>query len=246
MRKAFLTYAFGGYDRIEDPSLVTPGWRYICVGDQHIDSRVWEFRKAPDRLLAATDCPKRRSSLTKIHHQEFLPEDYDILMCGDACLGIHCDLDSFLEEFLPPGAELSVARHWGRDCVYDEAEAVVNLRLDDPHLVGTQMKQYMAQGFPRGRGLYANRVVIKDLRSLRLRRFLEIWSEAYKAGSRRDQLSMTYALWVSEREEGQPLRVHGFDFEEVFRRRRLFTIRPHLLSREWPSLAEPPMDPENQ
>jgi hypothetical protein len=126
-----------------------------------------------------------------------------------------------------------VARHWGRNCLYDEAAAVIELNFDDPAMVYALTQQYAAEGFPRNYGMYACRLLIKNNRSSRLREFLRIWLVSYMAGSRRDQLSMTYALWKFEQETGQQLKVYSFDFDEVFRRRNLFAIRPHILPREW-------------
>lgn len=233
MRKAFLSYLFGGYDHLEEPNIVTPGWDYICVCEQSMDSAVWRIVDAPARVLLAASCPKRRSGLIKIFHYEAIPDDYDIVICGDACLTINCDLDRFVNEFFPKGTEIAVARHWGRNCLYEEAEAVRQLQFDNPAIVRAQMERYRSEGFPENQGLFANRLLVKLGKSDRVKRFLGMWSEAYMQGSRRDQLSMTYALWRFAQQEQVPLKVEGFDFEEVFRRRNLFSIRPHLLRREW-------------
>jgi len=89
LSKAFITYLFGGYDYLEKPNVVTPGWDYICVSDQSVDTAGWRTIQPPSSILLATSCPKRRSALVKIFHYEAISEDYDLVVCGDACLTIN-------------------------------------------------------------------------------------------------------------------------------------------------------------
>lgn len=229
MRKAVLTYIIGGYDSLKDPEIVTPGWDYFCVSDAEVSSSIW--RQLP--LLASVDvttCPKRHSSFIKIMHHLYVPDDYDLCMTIDGSMKIRCDLDCFLKEIWTTGADMAIARHPRRNCLYREAAAVLALQLDDRQLVQAQTARYRAEGFPEDCGLYGARLIVKNNRSASLREMNSLWAQEVLSGSRRDQLSLTYALWKHARETGRQIQIATFDFEDVYRARKLFEIMPHLES----------------
>jgi len=231
MKKVVLTYITGGYDALRDPAVVTPGWDYVCVSDRGLRSKVW--RAAPlDDGPAATEDDKRRAGLIKIGHHDFVGDDYDLCVTLDGSMRINGDLDALLGEVWSDDADLALARHPWRDCLYDEAREVKALGFDDPAVVERQTRRYRRQGFPRQFGLYATGLMIKNNRSARLRQVCERWAAEYRTGSRRDQLSLTYAIW-KEAQAGEALRVKTFDFMDVFRQRKLVEIADHRGSRLW-------------
>lgn len=233
MKKAILTYILGGYDALRDPAVVTPGWDYVCVSDQGLKSEIWRPSPLNGR---ASDVPedKRKAGLVKIGHYDFVGDDCDLCVTLDGSMRINCDLNSLLGEVWSEDADLAIARHPWRDCLYDEAREVKALGFDDPAVIARQIRRYRRQGFPRRFGLYATGMMIKNNRSPRLRRVCERWAAEYRAGSRRDQLSLTYAIWKEAQAGGEALRVKTFDFMDVFRQRKLVEIADHRGSRLWP------------
>jgi hypothetical protein len=232
MKKVIFTFIIDGYDTLKDPTVVTPGWDYLCFSDEGLGSSIWQPISSNGRPPGVT-CPKRRASLLKIEHHRTLAEGYDLCISLDGSMRINVDLDAFLSEFWAPGTDMAIARHPHRDCIYDEGLEVLELKMDDPRVVDDQLRRYEADQFPRHQGLYGTRAMVKDMHSERLRRACDRWSSEYRAGSRRDQLSLNYALWREERETGDPLRLRVFDFNEVYRLRKLFEITPHLGSNRW-------------
>jgi hypothetical protein len=233
MRKAIMTYIVGGYDTLKDPAVVTPGWDYLCFSDVGLGSDIWRPIPLDGRPLGVS-CPKRRSSLIKILHHQFVDASYDVCITVDGSLLVNCDLDAFLEEFWwGRDAVFAVAQHPRRSCLYAEAEAVLERSLDDPKVVQTQVWKYAGAGFPRDYGLFGTRMMVKNNRSKRLREMCERWAEEYQKGSRRDQLSLTYALWRDDKATGARLPIQAFDFEDVYRNRKLFAITEHLGSQRW-------------
>lgn len=229
-----ITYLFGDYDSLKNPTVVTPGWDYICVSDKGVCSDIWR-PVVPDASLMDIDDPKRKSSFVKIAHHLFVREPYDTVMTIDASIRIQCNLDDFLSEFYPVGCDILIARHPYMQCLYQEADAVLHYRLDDPDVIKQQVARYRSAGFPALQGLYSCGLIVKSNVSKPLRRMCDIWWKEYMAGSRRDQLSFTYAKWLLSRSESdfQDLQVSTFDRSEVFKARKLFEIIPHRGDRRW-------------
>jgi len=227
-----MTYIVGGYDTLKDPAVVTPGWDYLCFSDDGLGSDIWRPMQLDGRPLGVS-CPKRRSSLIKILHHQFVDASYDVCITVDGSLLVNCDLDAFLKEFWGDDAVFAVAEHPRRSCLYAEAEAVVEMGLDDSEVVQAQVRNYASAGFPRDYGLFGTRMMVKNNRSKRLRAMCERWAEEYQTGSRRDQLSLTYALWRDAEVTGERLPIRAFDFEDVYKTQELFAITKHLGSPRW-------------
>ena len=183
MRKAVLTYIIAGYDELKEPDIVTPGWDYFCVSDAPIASQTWRplpvLPSCPD-----TACPKRHASFVKIMHHLYLPAGYDVCITIDGSMRIRCDLDSFLGEVWSGETDMAIARHPLRNCLYDEAAAVAELRFDDRALVDSQTARYRGEGFPRNYGLYGARLIVKNNRSVSLQNASAIWARELLGGSR--------------------------------------------------------------
>ena len=50
-RKVVYTCISGNYDTLKDPTVVTPGWEYICFTDQKVISNVWTIRPLPKEIV---------------------------------------------------------------------------------------------------------------------------------------------------------------------------------------------------
>jgi len=114
---------------------------------------------------------------------------------------------------------------------------VLEFGFDDPRVVREQIGRYAKAGFPPDYGLFACCMMVKRHHSSRLRAMCDCWAEEYLAGSRRDQLSLTYASWKHARTTGEPLNIKTFDFDEVYVRRQLFIINHHIRPRVWSRAA---------
>ena len=40
MKKVVFTFIINGYDTLKDPTIVTPGWDYLCFSDEGLSSEV--------------------------------------------------------------------------------------------------------------------------------------------------------------------------------------------------------------
>ncbi|MBD3320193.1 MAG: DUF616 domain-containing protein [Chitinivibrionales bacterium] len=230
-KNIIFTFIFGDYDSLKDPLVVTPGWDYYCISDRGIGSDIWKPVNVANKLRHIA-CPKRKASLLKIEHFKYIPPEYDICITLDGSMVLNTDLNDFIEENRESDPDLMIARHPDRTCIYDEAAVVLQAQLDTKENVVTHMQRYALQGFPRNQGLYGTRMMVKNNRSAGLRRMCEIWGREYRRGSRRDQLSMNYAIWKAKK-EGIELTVKEFDFRELYFKSGKFMITRHKKILRW-------------
>jgi hypothetical protein len=228
------TFIVDDHDLLRDPGVQTPGWDYWCLSDTGLGSDVWKPIDISDRQ-PDLNCPKRKASLLKIEHYRFVPQSYDICITLDGSLTLNVDLNDFLEEHgWTEDTDLLISRQRTRSCIYAEAMAVMMHNLENPDRVIQQIQRYSKEGYPKNAGLYSTRVMVKNQRSERLRRVCEIWAEEYRRGSRRDQLSMNYAIWKAKK-EGIDLNMIELDFDQTFYKSGHFRIHEHRRLLPWQS-----------
>jgi hypothetical protein len=85
--------------------------------------------------------------------------------------------------------------HWGRDCLYDEAEAIIKSQRETEEIVRLQIERYRSEGFPEHFGLFETNVMFLQHLDKNVTLLNETWWREIVAGARRDQLSFTYSLW---------------------------------------------------
>lgn len=197
--RAVYTCITGDYDELKEPTVITPGWDYVCFTDNaSLKSITWKIRP-----LARTDDPCRMARRVKCLSHEYLKE-YAFTVWVDGKLRIKCNLDDLMRRYYDGSAPMAVFRHPDRSCIYEEAEACKALRKDDPVVIDQQMERLRAASFPPGLGLVETSMLIRDNMSPEVRRADEEWWREIRHGSRRDQLSFNYVAWRL-----------GFKFKEI-------------------------------
>ena len=152
--------------------------------------------------------------------------DCDLVMTIDGSMQIYADLDEVVDTLWEDGLDMVIATHPKRDCVYQEALAVLQKGFDSAISVGPQMWRYFLQGYPANNGMYGTRMMIKNNRSENLRYMCEVWSQEYRSGSCRDQLSLNHAIWKTRR-QGLELNIKAVDFDWLYKESGMFGIRLH-------------------
>ena len=225
-RKVIYTFIIGDYDDLKPPKQRTPGWDYICFTDNPgLKSRDWEIRISTRDATEVGLDNKRFAMKHMILFHKFVPE-YDLSISLGGQFQIACDLDAFVERNFPRETDdMMISRHPHRDCIYDEAEVCRQFRIDEPAIIDAHVARYRAEGFPAHRGLYATGFIARRGRRPQTAAMCDLWYEELRRGSRRDQLSLNYALWKSA-----PLRIAELDFcaPEVT---EAFVIFPHKANR---------------
>ncbi len=219
MRKALYTFIFGGYDRLKEPQVITPGWDYICFTDGPtlpMRSKVWSIRRP---ALPEHSDKKKWAIAHMILHDIVLP-DHDLTISIGGQIQVNCNLDEFVAQRFREDTPLMLIRHPERACVYDEAEACKALGKEDPSVINTYMRRHRERGMPPSTGLFATGVIGRR-RGARLKNMCETWHREMQTYSRRDQLSLPYALWQ------HPLPISELGWAQTFGGDQPFILNRH-------------------
>ena len=95
--------------------------------------------------------------------------------------------------------DLTLLQHRGRDCIYQEANAVVSWKKDEPKIVYEQIGKYAKEKFPHHAGLIQTGLIIRR-RNKELDDFMDAWWAEVEKHSKRDQLSFNYVAWKRKKE----------------------------------------------
>jgi hypothetical protein len=98
-------------------------------------------------------------------------------------------LDIFTKE-----VDILTYRHNYRNCVYQEANTVVDLGLVEKDIASKQMLKYFNENYPVDNGL-ANCNLIYRKQGNVINKFNDFWFEEFLNGAKRDQLSFNYVVW---------------------------------------------------
>ncbi|WP_411964463.1 glycosyltransferase domain-containing protein [Haloferax sp. YSMS24] len=184
------TAIFDNYDFLLPPRNPNDSLDYICFTDNpNMESDIWDFRIVSDE----EDSPKLQSGKYKTLPHRFLPE-YKYSIWVDGNIHIHGNLTDLANKYVPE-TDLAVPPHPDRDCLYDEAQACVNLNKSDPEATAKQMQRYRKAGFPENFGLSETRILIRNHSAENVVNTMECWWKEYRDGANRDQLSFEYAAW---------------------------------------------------
>ena len=193
MKISVLTSIVGNRDRLRE-DYVRGSAKWIAYTDQPSD--FWEVRKPYDKFID----PVRNAKIHKVLSHIY-DDGADVSVWLDGNIGLNVPISQLVDEFLGDG-DMWLMSHFSRKCLYDEAEERLTLEVDrDIH---EQIHRYEREGMPRGYGLYECNVIIR-MNTRLVRQVNETWWAEVCSGSRRDQLSFTYALWKSESMMSRPM-----------------------------------------
>ena len=184
----------GGYDSITQHSYQNLNWDYVCYTDnfEMIKAKkigIWEIRPLAYNKLDNI----RNARWHKTHPHKLFPEyKYSIWIDGNIDV-LDSELYKKSQKLINSKYCIFAYKHPFRDCVYDEADAVINLKKDFPNIVKKEVKYLEKQNFPKHFGLNETGVLIR--KHLQCTETMELWWWLIKQFSRRDQLSFNFALW---------------------------------------------------
>jgi len=168
-------------------------WQHICFTNQpRIKSKQWEIIKIKNDHLTN----QKLSRKVKILCHKYLP-NCDMSLYLDSRFTICCDLNAFVNNYSNK-YPLSFMLHNRRNCLYDEAEYLMNMNIGSKYRLLKQIQQYQNEGMPAHFGLYAPGVMIRYHNSAHLIGLMEKWWEEVKKWTYRDIVSLPYALWKTQ------------------------------------------------
>ena len=191
MKKVIYTAIFGNKDTLKDPLYRQPDCDYVCFTDnQEVKSSVWDIVLVEKKFEDPVRCARYYKVLPHLHLQK-----YSISLWVDANFLICSPLEEYFAILGEQANILGFQHDQGRNCIYDEAEAVIRINKDDPDIVREQMKKYTLEGFPKSFGLSTTAVLLRRHNESDVMEFCNLWWEEIRNHSRRDQLSFFYCKW---------------------------------------------------
>jgi len=205
------TVVTNNYDQLH-PVEPVPGWRYLCFTDNlNMSSRGWELVKFRDQMSG-----KLLSRKPKILFYQYLPaHEYSIYV--DANIRILSHPDELIKRF---PHDWTIWRHPSRNCIYDEAGAVVRLKKDTQGNVDNIVKFLKHHGYPANFGLSQNGIMIRK-NEPHIKKLCGYWWDVVSNYSHRDQLSLHYIFWKHNFKPTQPAEPW----------QQHFAIEKHMLDR---------------
>ena len=126
-------------------------------------------------------------------HPHLLFPDYDYSIYLDGNVNPVSDLTEFIHRIGSCG--VATHRHYMRECVYEEAEAILQRGKDTPEDVEMHVNFLQGQGMPKNYGLADCSVIARKHHDPYCICLMEQWWVEFLAHSRRDQLSFPYVLF---------------------------------------------------
>lgn len=223
-RIAVVTVIAGGYDSLKLPAVLNPLCDYLVFTDQPLRTAgIYQALPLPyvhhDRTRMA------RYVKTNLH--TLLP-GYDIAIWIDANIMIIGDLQPLLDAFLRSGRAVGAIPHPIRSSVFEELADLKRNGKDAVAVLESHAAHLSALGYDCD-DLIESNFMMHDLRDERMPRFFATWWAEIERYSRRDQLSLNYALDTAgitwHRLMQRPLEVrnhpvftripHGLDHNDV-------------------------------
>lgn len=184
--KLIYTAIFGPYEELKEPTIITPGWKYVCVTDQPLKSDVWKILKVPtwqNRILQARASKLLLEELVLIYGLK----TYSPTIWIDGSFTINCNLDEWWDKHFK--GEMTCIKHPIRDCIYEEGEVCVRYGKDNG-LIEEQLWKYQESDpkVPKRNGLIQSGILMRTP-TVRVKKLCKNWFEEITLYSLRDQIS---------------------------------------------------------
>lgn len=186
------TAIVGPYDQLREVKVKSDGIDYVCFTDQPFVSNTWQIRPIPDELKFLSNVKKQR--VIKICPHRFLSE-YDISIWIDGNLQVKRDLNEFVAQYDLSKNVLYTRVHPVRDCIYDEAKKILELKKDTAESINAQVERYRAMGYPAHIGMSETCVLLRKHNDIKCKLFCNAWATELLLNSHRDQMSFNFICW---------------------------------------------------
>ncbi|MAH48975.1 hypothetical protein CMI37_24320 [Candidatus Pacearchaeota archaeon] len=195
MKIAVLTSLFGSQNDLRSLNVWEREYNvdyYAFLDREHKDSLGWNQIMCPEFTTHTEWSHRRNAKIYKILPNLFLP-DYDIHIWIDSCQTVIKDPHIICEEILKD-SDIALFKHSDRNCVYNEAQKVNELKVDTPKSVDRQTEYLKLKNFPENNGLYELACFVRRNNEATNQMGL-MWWEMICRFSSRDQISFPYVLW---------------------------------------------------
>jgi hypothetical protein len=194
-RIAVVTAVTGAKDPLAPPTRRFGGVDFILFSDDPAAAvEGWDVRPIPEWSSDPDRAPRRHARAVKVLTSLLLP-GYDAYVWHDGTHEVLADPHEMVRRFLDePARNVATFTHRTRTCVYQEANAVLDVKLDSRNNIIRQIRDYRAAGFPSCHGLFETGVMLKKGGWATSTLELAWWEQICRYSSR-DQLSLPFVSW---------------------------------------------------
>lgn len=194
-RIAVVTAITGAKDPLAPPTRRFEGVDFILFSDDPAAAvEGWDVRPIPEWSSDPDRAPRRHARAVKVLTSLLVP-GYDAYVWHDGTHEVLADPHEMVRRFLEESAvPFATFAHKERSCVYEEAKAVLGVKLDSKDNVARQMRDYRGAGYPSGHGLLETPVVLRKACAETTAVELAWWEQICRYSSR-DQLSLPFVAW---------------------------------------------------
>ena len=188
--RVVFTAVSGGYDSLQyhEHLMDDCDYRVFLDGEPAGSGQVYDLR----RIAYFDEDPVRRARFVKTHPHMML-RGYAIAVWIDGNILFRGDISGLIDDFERSGLPVAAVPHPLRTSVYEEALACISLGKDDDGVIQSQIARYRLAGFDCDDLIESNFLMYR-LDHPQLAAFLSAWWAEIDRGSRRDQLSLNYAM----------------------------------------------------
>lgn len=212
----------GGYDSLKLPEKICNKVDYILFTDKPmVDTGIYKVRPLP----YFSNDPARTTRYVKTHAHTLLSE-YDTAVWVDASVLITGNIYPMIKKFVDSNKPLAAIPHPDRKTVYEEVSACIRYKKDEEETLNAQRDHYRQLKF-KSNILIESGLMIYNLRNKEVEGFLGLWWKEIENYSKRDQLSLGFALeqtgipWLPLTKRPNSIRNHP-----------LFVLAPHKINHD--------------
>lgn len=180
--KTVYTAIISDYEELKEPTVITPGWKYVCYTDQPLQSDVWQIEQIKPARSAS-----RTAREIKILFHNYVNTKYSMWI--DASFQINCNLDTWWQRFQSP---FTVIKHPMRHCVYEEAKYCKMAARGNVTEIDKQIARFYKERIPRNKHLIQSGILMRE-KTFNVVEFCQQWHDELQRGSTRDQIAFVYA-----------------------------------------------------
>ena len=192
VNKVIYSAMFGDYDNIHSPLIQLSDWDLVLFTNSDISINNCNVVKVS--MEQGFDNVKM-SRLYKIMPHHYF-KDYHLSLWIDSSILIYEPINDILN-FITNEKKLCLYRHtknWKQ-----EMDSVVKFRKKNRDILNSQMIDYQSDGFDVNDKIMAGGVILREHLDYKVIETMEFWWEQFnKYYTRRDQLSLAYAIWKTQ------------------------------------------------
>lgn len=193
---AVYTVIFGTYDVLREPKCRPDNCDYYLISDRvrPPEGSAWKSMELPAKMrerIAGSGSVQRNRFFKMLPHLLFPEYNYSVYLDGN--IQLVTDPTEFINRMPAYGA--SFHRHVSRDCVFEEAKAILEQKKAPEDVMQELMDFLTEEQMPAHYGLLECPVIVRQHHSPVCIELMEAWWELFERFPYRDQMLLPYILY---------------------------------------------------